>query len=333
MRKLRRSLPRRAAVVAGTLSALAAVGVAGAGTVSASVDPGAQVAAKGHGQGHGRGLGNESGFIFGEDLGAAFGTKRPVLQLNVGAAAVTSLCGVLGGVRTHDTWVFTIGKGKLSEVRLTLTAPDGKPLSARTGDDGAILLRGSKAIIRTSPAGAKLSTAQATVKGKGTGFALAGACAGRKDAPAPAPKPPAPKPSPTYAPAPPAAEASPPGEAESADRGAEGVTAPGSQPGLPSASESPAPASPSADPSAGVAESPGASPSTGTGVAVADPPRVAAKSSALNWTVISLLVAAAILIAFGIAAALVLRTRRARTPGPAGPAGSGGDDTAILDML
>lgn len=330
MRKLRRALPRRAAMVAGTLGTLAAVGVFGAGSAaaSASVDPGARMAAKGHG-GEPRELPG-SGFIFGEDLGQAFGTKRPVLQLNVGADAVRSLCGVLGGSREQDTWVFTIGKGKLSEVRLTLTAPGGKPVSARTGDDGAILFRGSKAIIRTSPAGAKLATAQATVKGKGTGFALAGACAGRKAAPAPAPKPPAPKPSPTYAPAPPAAEASPSRDPGAADPGAEGATAPGGPSPVPSASPS---ADPSADPSAGVAESPGASPSAGVAVPIADPPRPAAQSSALNWTMIALLVAAAILVAFGIAAALVLRTRRARPAAPTGSPDPGGDDTAILDML
>jgi hypothetical protein len=329
-------------VVAGTLGALAAVGVFAAGTASAnpsgSAGPGARAAAKGHGGGFREVPG--SGFIIGGDLGEglgqglgrglgkAFGTQRPALQLNVGADAVRSLCGLLGGVREHDTWVFTIGKGKLSEVRLTLTAPGGKPISARTGDDGAILFGGSKAIIRTSPAGAKLATAQATVKGKGTGFALAGACAGRSAAPAPAPKAPAPEPAPTYPPAPPAAEASPSADPGAADPGAEGVTAPGGPP------ESPVPAaSPSADPSAGVAESPGADPSAGVTVPIADPRRPVAKSSALNWTMIALLAAAAILVAFGIAAALVLRTRRIRPATPAGSPDPGGDDTAILDML
>jgi hypothetical protein len=48
---------------------------------------------------------------------------------------------------------------------------------------------------------------------------------------------------------------------------------------------------------------------------------------------IALLVAAAILVAFGIAAALVLRTRRARPAAPTGSPDPGGDDTAILDML
>src|SRR4051812_6302278 len=62
--------------------------------------------------------------------------KRTVsLAPNVGAGAAPRVCGIAGGLLTglsgRDAWLFTLGQGRLTEVRLTLRTPDGKTVTAR----------------------------------------------------------------------------------------------------------------------------------------------------------------------------------------------------------
>jgi hypothetical protein len=259
---------------------------------------------------------------------------------NVAAAAAPRACGLVGELASlggHDSWLFTIGKGRISEVNLTLRTPDGVTVTARSSAHGTILGKGSRVVVRTSPAGSVLTAAEASTIGKGTGFALAGACPARQ-APAHEPparkpperKPPAQMPS-THAPMPPAQQDPPavPSSPPVAD-------APGA--GDPQQPVAPLPSAPPVNPGESAspepATSPAAVPVASQPAAPLDPaPRAASQhaQAGTNWTLVAYLAAGVTVLLFGLPVALVVRARRSR--GATGSGGGEDDDTVIFDGL
>jgi hypothetical protein len=261
------------------------------------------------------------------------------LAPNVGAAAAPRACGVVGGLLIslsgRDAWLFSLGKGRLTEVRLTLRAPSGETVTALATDDGAIGgHKNSRAVVRTAPAGSVLTAAEASFTGKGEGFELTGACPAKIAAPPPAPKPPAPKPPRmTHKPMPPAQhEPPPPAPTIAANPPADAPAAGDEQlPVGPLPSASPVEPSPS---SAVVVPPVTEVPSSPSGPLDAAPKPISQQGSAgLNWTLVAAIAAGLMLLVFGLGAALLVRWVRRPDNEPALATGGPDDDTRFFDGL
>jgi hypothetical protein len=224
--------------------------------------------------------------------------------LPVAASEATRVCNVVPAVGGKDTWLLGLpaGAGQFTVVRLTLQDAAGKTVTVR---GNALLSAGKQAVVRSAPAGLRLTGGDAKVDGKVTKFTLLGACPAPtspdQGEPGPPPNPGqgAPKP-PAQQPAPPA---NAPGQPASGKPAGDGVHKPIENV-----------ANPPADREGGGSVEPPAAKPGGSSVTVGDSPAdraaPAAAKSVLNWTMVAYAGALLLAVAFALASAVVVRVHR-----------------------